>query len=524
MSGNSNNVQIQCFEWGTVQWLYEPKDVDIERLSVAIITFYSNSRYEEHSHAGDEQVIYVVSGHGTHTINGVQVSLNPGDIIHIPPYARHEVVNTSNEDLKLITVYTPSNFQKILVHAPDVCFNEDISILDILDERTLSDLLNKLSEAISLSMALVDINGNILLVSENYPRFCATLSKAMPNKYCEPRIKAAVLDTIALNKPDLFLCCNGIASILVPIYYGNTVIGFIKCGQIFLSQPNLDSAKDRFDQLSEHYSLDATELLNQYQMIKLAPKSRLFAAAEATFSIANCITDMTVSALRQKELNSIRLSLVKEQISKAEVEKELKDADFRLLQAQLNPHFVFNTLGTIASLAYIAEANDVAELVWNLSEILRYNLGRTEQLVPLRDEVRMVNNYLNIQLTRFKDKLKVEITYAKELDNSLVPCMILQPLIENAIIHGFEGLSKSGCIKIRIQKTQDSLFLKVTDDGKGFDPDKEQRSEGIGLKSVKNRLHYYYGDSYSFNIDSIPDKGTSIEIKIPLGGLIIEKN
>lgn len=528
---NINNLnqigKVQHFEWGSLLWFFEPDDLDIERLSVGLIAFKPHSEHKEHLHSGDEQVIYVISGHGIQTINGVMETLNPGDLKHVPPYVRHKVINDSFEELKLIIVYTPSKFQQLLARPETPHFNEDVNVLTFLDDEKLKDLLNKLSEAINLSLAVIDVKGRFLITTDNYPAFCSMLAAVPNGRHCQPSILEACQNTALTNKPNLLFCCHGIASIIMPIYNGNNIIGYIKCGQVFLSEPDIENILPELSALCSNYGISKKNLLNEYRRIKLEPKSRLYAAAEATFAIANYITEMAASALRQKELDKSRIALIQEQIAKAELEKALREADLKLLQSKINPHFLFNTLNTIAQMAYLDGSVKVANLVWDLSGILRCTLRKTDQPISLREEINILKNYIDIQLSRFGERLSINLDIDHRLNDVVLPCMLLQPLVENAIIHGFECSRKKGIVTISVQQSGNNVMIMVEDNGLGFDPGSVavSKGNGLGIQSVKNRLQYYYGNCHVFQIDSKPEKGTRVTLSFPkVEGTVYERH
>ncbi len=514
--------KTQSFEWGTILWFVEPGDLDLERMSVGLVTFYPGTVQEEHLHSGDEQVIYVVAGAGTQIIDGQTYPLRPGDIKHLPPYTSHKVINDTAGELKLIIVYSPSKFQRLLARPPaSLRPPGEADLRALLDMGAIGGLLNKLSEAIGLSLSLIDTAGEYLAKSDNYPALCALLGGAAGDGHCSRHIKKAIGELDRIDGPHLFLCCNDVAGIIIPVFDGSTVIGYIRCGQVFLSKPDTVRLRQNLAALAADHAIPLAALLAGAAAIRIEPKSRLYAAAEATFAIANCITEMAVAALRQKELDNSRLSLVKEQIASAKLEQALREADFKLLQSRINPHFLFNTLGAIAQMAYIDGAERVAGLVWSLSDLLRVALRKSEELVPLRDELKMLANYLHIQQTRFGDRLRVTVAVEPGLDETLIPCMLLQPLVENAIVHGFEPGGGAGAIGVTVRRDGDRLYCRIEDDGQGFDPELNPaggKGGGIGLDSVKNRLEYYFRGRYLFAIHSRAGEGTAVELSFPATG------
>lgn len=520
MSNFSQIGNTQHFEWGTLTWIIEPLNLGIERLSVGLVTFKPQTIHEEHVHSGDEQVIYVVSGSGFHTVNGKAIPLSAGAIQHIPPYAQHKVTNSlDDEELKLIIVYAPSKFQQILSQPVLNSSLGDSNFLNHLDNDALRGVLNKLSEALDLSLAITGTDGQIIVKTYNYPAFCAMMGNhSEKSRYCQTNITRAFSKTLSAAEPQLFLCCNDIASVLVPILNNNSIVGYIRCGQVFLSKTDAAKIRTNLNTLFPGQSDETEHLLASYAKIKLVPKSRLYAAAEATYAIANYITDMLSTSLKQKELDCSRISLIQERMAKTELEKNLREADFKLLLSQINPHFLFNTLNTIAQMAYLDGSEKVANLVWHLSDLLRCTLRKTDQMIPLKEEIKMLESYLSLQIARFGEKIAVNIDIDSSLLEYSTPCMLLQPLVENAIIHGFEGRKEKGVLNINVHEKDGYLVFSVEDNGSGFNSNRPLNpiGTGLGLQSVKNRLSYYFADNYTFHVSSQPGKGTLVTFSFPI--------
>jgi len=208
------------------------------------------------------------------------------------------------------------------------------------------------------------------------------------------------------------------------------------------------------------------------------------------------------------------------ELSKIEYQKELiKRAELKRLQAQIRPHFLFNTLNTVVSFCR-TNPNKARDLLLELSFFLRSSFNNIEELVTLEQEIRITNSYLSIIKARFGDKVLVE--YDIDLDQEyLIPPFIIEPLVENAVKHGILPLNKSGLIKVTIRKNNQKLEINISDTGVGMNQDlldsllKESKSElGIGIKNVNQRLESLYQES--LEIKSKLNVGTSINFKVPL--------
>ena len=222
-----------------------------------------------------------------------------------------------------------------------------------------------------------------------------------------------------------------------------------------------------------------------------------------------------VVGIALKVWNALRIELKLE-----EQKRLLLEARLDALQRQINPHFLFNTLNSITALVR-SQPELAREMTVKLANILRALLKDHDTYVPLRDELRFTDDYLDIEVVRFgSDKLKVE----KEIDprtlEVLVPSILLQPLIENSIKHGLEPRIHGGTVTLRSRLEGDRVFIEVADDGVGMGnrPPSALRRDGagIGMKNVQERLDVLYGNQASFKVVSNPGRGTLISIEIPV--------
>lgn len=199
----------------------------------------------------------------------------------------------------------------------------------------------------------------------------------------------------------------------------------------------------------------------------------------------------------------------------------LNKARLAILSSKINPHFLFNTLNTIASAIRI-NPEIAREIVFRLSEILRYALNTENEFKPLKDEIDFIENYLLIERLRFgEERLLVEINIENNAKEILVPSMLIQPIVENSIKHGVKDLTdRRGVVKIKAvhykEGNEPFLLIEVLDNGKGIETDEEALfSKGIGLPNVRDRLKLLYGDSARFIFSSVVDDQTSVSIIIP---------
>lgn len=207
---------------------------------------------------------------------------------------------------------------------------------------------------------------------------------------------------------------------------------------------------------------------------------------------------------------------------KVQQQKDLNETRLKLYQTQLNPHFLYNTLDTIKWEARIRQVPRIAVLAENLAIILRKSIS-SKPFIPLREELETIDSYVEVQKIRFTGRFLCEKEIPDQLEECMVPKMILQPLVENAIIHGLEGC-ESGYICIYAGREGDILNISITDDGRGMSPEilawinspEPQKRDGhLGLYNIMRILKLYYGNEYGLKAE-VTDDGTTVTLRLPV--------
>lgn len=205
-------------------------------------------------------------------------------------------------------------------------------------------------------------------------------------------------------------------------------------------------------------------------------------------------------------------------LAESQLQASLTEARLSALRGQLNPHFLFNTLNAISTMALKGEQENVVRTLGYLGELLRVSLDDDlPQEVPLSEELEILERYLDIQRTRFGDRLTVRQTVDPSTLDAMVPSMMLQPLVENAIVHGVAPILGPGEVRIRAARLDGSLLLEVTDSGIGFDATTgAHKGTGIGLANTRARLLQLYGDGYTMTLGNSEGKtGARVSVAIP---------
>ena len=216
--------------------------------------------------------------------------------------------------------------------------------------------------------------------------------------------------------------------------------------------------------------------------------------------------------------------LIKEQ---QEDQTKLRKAELRALQAQINPHFLYNTLDSISWMARSKKVEQLDETIEALTTLFRISLSRGRDLITLEDEIRHVHSYLRIQQIRYSKKMSYLIDVPRELSHCLIVKMSLQPLVENAIYHGIKEKREKGLVSITGSLQNGEIIIKIEDTGKGMEPDKvaalnallltgeDINVDSYGVINVNKRLQMYFGEQYGLSYKSELNKGTIVTLKIP---------
>lgn len=210
-----------------------------------------------------------------------------------------------------------------------------------------------------------------------------------------------------------------------------------------------------------------------------------------------------------------------------------KQAEYLALQNQINPHFLYNALEAIRSDALLADCEEIAETTEALATFFRYTISNVQEYVTFSDELDNTENYFTIQRCRFGDKLELELEMEnEELLEARMPKLILQPLVENAVVHGLEGQVEHGTVRITIENSENTLFLRVKDNGIGISEEQVvqlneefvhgtpisggQKRGGIALRNVNSRIRLMFGENYGLRIFSAKGIGTECCVTLPL--------
>lgn len=396
---------------------------------------------------------------------------------------------------------------------------------EIVDIGILQEIQNRFADATGLASITVDYAGKPITKYSNFSKFCSMIrSSASCMNGCLRSDAHGGIEAARTGKPYIYKCPFGLIDFAIPIIVNGQYLGSVLAGQVRLSEEESDSAA----YITNQITVDDNTIINEYASIPIMPMSRIRAAADLMFTVSNYIVEKAMLNITQEELNNKNIKLVEEIKARTELEKALKDSEIKVLQSQINPHFMFNVLNTIVRLAIIEEAEKTQELTYLFSEMLRYVLKNADKMLPVSEEINQIERYLNIQSIRFGDKLKFITNIEASIYHETMPTMLLQPLVENAMIHGIEPKDGNGSIIVNGYQDGDDLVFEIIDDGMGMSSKKLEQllnvkqtafvnstTPGIGIANTNKRLILSFGENYKLDIKSKREQGTAVTVRIP---------
>ncbi|SMC70531.1 histidine kinase [Sporomusa malonica] len=386
----------------------------------------------------------------------------------------------------------------------------DKTLKNLMDSNLYSRYSGLLALS-NISLQLIDTNGDILLEFNPSPDFCKLICQERETRICSDYISR--LNT---GKGDRFICRYGLANILLPVVINNQTIGYVVGAQVY--SPDSEYQKYLIDimAMAQDKKLEPEFIAKSIAAIKTIEENKIEIHEQLCNHIAQNICYDFSESINNTDKAIARLSIEKEML-----EKKIIDLEAKNMSLVINPHFLFNTLNTIARIAYYEKSHKTEELIYYLSDLLRYNLKQDDELHTIGAEMDNIEKYLYIQKIRFKNRLEYDIDIADHIKPHRIPNMIIQPIVENALIHGITPKRDGGKIKIYAEKYKNDINISVIDNGNGFPKEvlqSLQQSEnklGIGFRSTDKRLKRYFGENYGLTIAKSDYSGSTVTISIP---------
>ncbi|WP_105176715.1 sensor histidine kinase [Clostridium cagae] len=405
-----------------------------------------------------------------------------------------------------------------------------LHLKDAIDINAFQKIQDDISDATEMSIITVDYMGKCATKHSRCSEFCKLMRASDSySQLCERCDSRGGLEAARLEKPYIYKCHKGLIDFATPIIVDGQYLGSVMAGQVLMEDDkkvNLEkivNSENNFDSLKKE---EKEKLLEAYNKLPVVSFERIQAVAQMMFHISNYIVEEAVSKIVQRELDEKKVKFAESEKMQAELEKEYKASQLKALQSQINPHFLFNVLNSISSLSIVENAPKTQEVIYNLSNMLRYTLKKANKIVSLEEEFDYINSYLNLQKVRFSDRLKYEINIDKQFKNIRIPFMVIQTFVENSVVHGLETKEEGGYIKIFVEDANEYVIVHIEDNGTGIPKEQlnlmkeelkirdDNNLDKIGINNANKRMAYYYGDEYKIDITSKIRVGTSVKITI----------
>ncbi|MGE5676549.1 MAG: histidine kinase [Pseudomonadota bacterium] len=506
---------IQNFDWGQIEWIYEPDNSNSTNIMhIGITTLLPGMSQTKHVHYGDEQFVYILSGEGTQLIGDEVTVIETGSHSHIDAGSLHETVNTGNKPMYQLLISIPANVENSLLPQRDA--EGPVGLENKKDAPTRIDqkimgIYEGYARSLKIPLSIFDEDDNIIIKGQGYPEYCENKCNIRENlnNCCIYRFRG---DYTAPQYPDpsAFICPFCLSVFIVPILFNGKMIGKIKGGHLKTSVEGIDTQ---------------CHADKSYEAIPTVPMARMRVISIQLKKLARNIIDYYAFENNEVELgkkDEIIQSIFRHELL---LEESLKSTQEKVLSIQINNHFLFNTLNALAGLAVKENAFKTYESIVSLSKMFRYSLKTGSNMVAFANELDYLGDYINLQKLRYSDRLEVNINIDWDIKDVSLPFNCLQPIVENCFIHGFKDKKDKMVINISGRREQGSVVIEISDNGSGMDAQAvealKSRLDSInshqvlnGLMMIYSKLQLYYNTNFSFEIFSAPDAGTSVRIII----------
>lgn|GEM_PF-599763 len=514
---------MQFFNWGKIEWIYEADSIDSRNLmSIGIVTIDPGKRQNKHIHYGDEQLLYVISGKGRQQVDEEIDIIRAGSIHHIEAGSIHETMNMDKEPIVELIISIPVAFKENLpiytfgeANRDSGKFTQEGYMYELIGDE-IKGLYDLAMESLKLPIAIFDMNEKMLIEGEDYPELCKKACFVNKNNGDCPMYQ--IHDEYAppiYNDSTAYVCPFGLTVFNVPIVANGTVIGWIKGGHIRTFRNEFSSVKRSASQSKHNKEL--------FEDMSVLPKSRVSAILRIMKEMEQSFAKYTVLKKTETELSIKEERIKKIAESESILEESLKMVRDEMLDITINNHFLFNTLNAIASMAVQENSIKTYDAVIDLSKMFRYSLKNKSNKILLKDEIEYLRNYISLQKIRYGENLEVVFDVPEKLEKEWIPFNCLQPIVENCFKHAFKDSKGRIRIWIHAASYKNGICIRIEDDGRGMNSHEleklierilESKGRSSGLMMITSKLKSFYGDSFSFEIDSRLEGGTKVTLSL----------
>ena len=383
-----------------------------------------------------------------------------------------------------------------------------------IEEMLTADYYSRYSGLLALSdlsIAVVDLDGKILYEFIPTPDFCKYVCQADQHTVCP-----TCMEAMASEKEETFVCPRGLKNIVIPITEEDETVSYVVGCHVYSGETEYQKYMLDIPKLAQQRNLDAAFVAKTCSMLKTTEEDKIEAHRQLCIYIAQSISRTLTYGMQPAPAQSIE---------KDALEKRIIDLEAKNNSLMVNPHFLFNTLQTLQfQVQSGASSEESVTILEYLSDILKYALADATETISLREELLYLKKYVAIQKFRFGEKFIIYYEVDEELMDLRVFRLMLQPLVENSILHGVRYKEDRGYIKVQIFCRGGKVYFRVVDSGVGMDKAETKRLRDsmkeinvhhIGLANVNSRLKLHFGDESGIRIRSKKGMGCVMEFCLP---------
>ncbi len=488
-------MKIQNTDWGYVEWrrIHDENDKN-QIMDIRISVILPGKHQYKHTHYSEEQLLYLMQGEGVYYINDEKRNVKEGEYLYIPAGSTHETINKGEIPIKELLISNQiSNFNNILIQSKDNLERNDPipSIIETIKKEFIDPL--------NIPITIYDDNWNILLQSKCFSNFCLSKCSLNDNRtYCD----CMTIKSFDYEIEQQFSCKNGLRIYHIPIIYNEKTIGYIRGGHIFLAGDEKNLKHKNIYDTPMGTAESIRKLLNQIS--------------------SNIVNLCTFNDLK-KDLIEKENDILKKSIIGEELKNNLLKEKEKVTNLKINHHFLFNTLNSMANMALQEDSINLYNAIIDLSKMFRYTMKSEAIMTKLKDEISYVKKYLNLQKLRYGEHLDLIYDIDDKLYDLEVPFNFLQPIVENAFVHGFKNIYDKKFIKIIITLDENMLYIHIINNGTLLNEDEISNviqlihsNSGHGLSLIHMKLQHLFGNKFTIDLISNKIDGTCFTIKIPI--------
>lgn len=516
---NLKIVNEQFLPWGEFYWLELTPTNHKAQSNLSFVKVYPFQEQRLHPHPGYEEIVIGIEGELIHWCDDRKFVVKKGQAGYIRGGGQHRMLNISDQPAMFISIVTPVMPTALGELSPI----DDVELDELIEMIRLEPITDKFSQSVGLTVTLISAHGDKLNDPKNLPEFCR-LCYSLHAGNCAICSSTGV-DNVG-NEQKIYNCRYGLTSFLSPIIINRRLLGYLGCGYELLAVQTTQTV----DLVKRYFPVEHIQIAQKaYLDLRVLTRNHLVSAAETILLVTTSLVQLIIISAREKQMNAYRLKLSLEKQKQAELESSLKEVRLKFLESQVNPHFLFNTLNTIAQMAEMEGAKTVSSLTYALSNLLRCSLGKTDSLITVKEELDYVKDYMFIQKTRFPQRFETHIDVNFLISHVKIPFMTLMVLVENSIIHGFSNMRRAGNLHIRGYMEGETVVFVVEDNGSGVPQEVikhvekinkngfNSKMKSIGLINIIMRLKHFYGEQFSLTIERLEERGTKVTIRLPAG-------